>query len=134
MSRPRTPTNILKLKGADKKNPRRFKDRENEPENINEIGMPPIHLSKMEKAAFNEIVNLSIDGVLGGSDTIAVEMAATLLIKCRGQFKVNGETLLASAAEQGQFFKYLSQFGMTPADRSKISITKKVEYSEWDDL
>ncbi len=133
MARPRTPTNILKLKGVDKVNPGRLKERENEPENKNEIGNPPKHLGKLEKDAFKEIVELSIDGVLGEADRLAVEQAAILLTKCRNQYKIDGEIVPASASEQNLFFKYLSQFGMSPADRSKISVPKKPEHNPFNE-
>jgi phage terminase small subunit len=133
MARPRLPTNVLKLKGAYKKDPQRLKARENEPENKKAIGNPPTHLDKSEKAAFREIVKLSIDGVLGEADRLAVEMAAKLLIICRGQRVVNGEVVLPTASEQNQFFKYLCQFGMTPADRSKVSVPKAKEKNPFDE-
>lgn len=127
MARPRLPTNVLKLRGADKVNPGRLKARENEPENKREVGLPPKHLGKLEKEAFKEIIKFSIDGVLGEADRIAVEMAACLLVKCRDQINP------ATSTEQNQFFKYLSQFGMTPADRSKINIPKQKTKNVFDE-
>ena len=134
MARPRLPTSILNIRGSFDKHPER--KRENEPENTNEVGNPPTHLNKLEKAAFREIVKLSIEGVLGEADRLAVEMSACLLVKCRGQYELDGEIILASAAEQNQFFKYLSQFGMCPADRSKIQVPppKNKELDGWDEL
>ena len=41
MSRPRTPTNILELRGALKKDPQRRKLRANEPKPETAIGLPP---------------------------------------------------------------------------------------------
>ncbi len=134
MPMPRKPTNILEMTGALKKNPKRYQDRANEPKNLNAIRKPPAHLSKDEKAAYREIIKLSIPGVLGEADTLAVEMAACLLVKCRGQYVVDGKIVPAMATEQSQFFKYLNQFGMSPADRSKISVPKKTESSAWDEL
>ncbi len=133
MPQPRVPTNILKMRGADKVHPGRLKERENEPENKNPIGDPPSNLNELQSAAFNEIVKLAIDGVLGEADRLAVEQAAMLLVKCRGQHEIDGEIINPSAQEQNQFFRYLNQFGMTPADRSKISITKKKEKNPFDE-
>ena len=137
MSRPRIPTNILEARGSFDSHADRKKARELEPKNINEVGEPPEHLSELESEAFMEIVKLAIPGVLGEADRLAVEMAAVLLIKCRGQYEIDGEIVPAMAAEQSQFFKYLSQFGMTPANRSAISIIppeKKEEHDPWADL
>lgn len=126
--RPRTPTNILKLNGSAKRHPERMKERENEPVNTQPIGEPPEFLTDVEKSAFNEIVNISITGVLGQADRISVERAAVLLCKCRGLSDAP-----ASYSEQAQLYKYLGQFGMLPADRSKISIPKKKKVNSFDD-
>lgn len=112
--RPRIPTNILKLRGVEKNHPERLKERENEPVNKNPIGGPPDYLSANEEKAFRLIVKESIDGVLGEADRIAVSIASKLLAKVMDD-EYNG-------AELGQLNKLLSQFGMTPADRSKISL------------
>ena len=130
------PTNILKLRGADKNHPERMKKRENEPKNVNPLGNPPRHLLKSQKAAWREIVKYSIPGVLGQADRIAVEMAACLLVKCRGLELKNNDSVLhiwASSAEQNLFFKYLAQFGMTPADRSKISLPGQGKKNSFED-
>jgi len=144
MARPRTPTNILALKGAYKKDPQRLKERENEPENTKPIGEPK-HLTGLEIEFYNEIIDSTIDGVLGAADRIAVEQAAILLVSCRnlrtvekviteaGEDKVVNIPVPASPAEKNQLFKYLGQFGMLPADRSKISIAKPKKKNAFDD-
>jgi len=127
MARPFTPKNILLIRGADKNHPARMKKRENEPENIKPLRNPPTHLSKHDKAAYKEIVGFSIPGVLGEADTLAVEQAASLLVKCRGL----GEP--PTAAERRLLFSYLGQMGMLPADRAKISIPKPDKPNRFDD-
>ena len=134
--RPRTPTNILRLRGVEKNHPERLKERENEPVNKSPLGNPPRHLSKAQKAAWREIVKYSISGVLGQADRIAVEMAATLLVKCRGleyEFQDKVKKLWATNAEQNLLFKYLAQFGMTPADRSKINLPGQGKKNSFED-
>jgi len=123
--RPAIPKNIHILKGTGKVHPERMRERENEPENVNPVGEPFEHLDENLKSAWREIVSLSIEGVLGEADRLAIEQAARLLIKCRNQFTHDGEVVPSTAQEQNQFFKYLSQFGMLPADRSKINMPKK---------
>jgi hypothetical protein len=44
MARPRTPTKILKDKGAFKKNPQRAIERAAEPEVVGRLGKPPAHM------------------------------------------------------------------------------------------
>ena len=131
--RPRTPTNILKLRGADKVNPGRLKERDNEPQNISPVGKSPDYLDEQESKAFDLIVKESIDGVLGGADRMAIAQAAKLFVICTGQRFEDGEQVKATSNQQNQFFKYLSQFGMTPADRSKISIPKSKPKNKFDD-
>jgi hypothetical protein len=131
--RPRTPTNILKLRGADKAHPGRLKERENEPENNISIGAAPDYLNEQESKAFDLIVKESIDGVLGGADRMAVAQAAKLFVICTGQNFEDGEPVKATSNQQNLFFKYLSQFGMTPSDRSKINIPKSKPKNKFDD-
>jgi hypothetical protein len=124
MGRPRIPTNVQHLKGAFKKDPQRLKERENEPENVNPVGEPPDYLSDEAKSAWRQIVSESIEGVLGEADRIAVEMASGLYAKAIGEG--------LNPQEHNQFFRYLSQFGMMPADRSKISVPKKKPANKFD--
>ena len=126
MTRPRTPTNILKLKGADKVNPGRLKDRENEPANINPLGKAPDYLNKDEIKFWKILEVESIPGVLGEADRQSVAIAAKLLA-------ITHSDEGASSAQINQLTKLLSQFGMTPADRSKISIPGKKQKNIFDD-
>jgi len=123
--RPRTPTNILELKGSIKKDPLRFKDRENEPQNVNPVGDPPDNLNEAEQSAWHQFVRESIDGVLGEADRIALEQACKIYAKSK--------TADLTGQEHTQFFRYLSQFGMLPADRSKISVPQKKPKNKFDD-
>ncbi len=125
MARPRTPTNILKLKGADKRNPSRFIDRENEPQNANPIGEPPESLSDKEREAWRVIVKECIDGVLGEADRQLVAMAAKLMIVVHEDVYQHQQWTL--------FNKCLTQLGMTPNERSKISIPQKKPKNKFDD-
>jgi phage terminase small subunit len=124
MARPRTPTQVLRIRGVEKNHPERLRLRDHEPENINPVGDPPYNLSKPERAIWMRIVEESISGVLGQADRIAVELACKLYVR------IDGGT--ATGVDYNQLIKLLSQFGMTPADRSKLSIPKPDEDSEWD--
>ncbi len=126
--RPPLPLNVLNLRSSGKKNPARLKARENEPENIKPLREPPRFLSRAEKAAYREIVGMTIPGVLGEADSLAVEETARLLVKCRG---LGDEP--AMAAERRLLFSYLGQMGMMPADRAKISIPKPKPKNRFDD-
>jgi len=130
--RPRKPTNVLKLNGTGKLHPERLKERENEPQNINPVGDPPEYLSDEVKDAWHQIALESIDGVLGEADRIALEMCAGLYVKLRAEPDEDGKAI-ATSQDHTHFFRYLSQFGMLPADRSKISIPKKKPANKFDD-
>ena len=125
MVRPRTPSNILALKGAFKKDPQRLKARENEPANKNPIGRPPTWLNKLEKKAWRTIIKECIEGVLGEADRLAVAVASQILTKCMdGKADHQDRTLL---------LRYLGQFGMTPSERTKIAVPKGKPKNKFDD-
>lgn len=125
MARPRTPTNVLKMRGADKVNPGRLKERENEPVNVNPIGEAPDWLTTDEVKAWNIIVTECIDGVLGEADRLAVAMASQLTALC-----IAGE---AQAQDRTLLLRYLGQFGMTPSERSKIAVPKEKPKNRFED-
>lgn len=128
MARPRTPTKILQLRGAGKKHPERMRARENEMEPEAGIGPAPYHFTTAEREAWDEIVRMVPAGVLGNTDRIAVERAAKLLVRSR----VADGTWTAS--DERSLITYLSKFGLTPADRSRVSTPKKGKKDAWDDL
>lgn len=123
----RKPTSVHRLQGTYR--PSRHNERTNEPICANPLGKPPSELNKVEKKYFNQIANESITGVLGEADRIAVSLAAKLMALIHSP---EG----ATAAQTAQLIKLLSQFGMTPADRSKIDIPKpkSTEPNPWDDF
>ena len=123
--RPRTPTNILKLRGTDKNTPARMRDRANEPVNIEPVGKPFTWLTAAEKRVWRIIVNECIDGVLGQSDRMAIAMCAQLGAKAIAH--------TATPADKTLLHRYLGQFGMTPSERSRISILKKDPGNKFDD-
>ena len=128
MARPAKPLNVHILKGTGKKHPERMRERENEPENINPIGDAPETLSKIEQAAWHEIVNNAIPGVLGEADRLAVEETARLVVKCRG---LGDEPAIGQ--ERNLLNRYLGQMGMTPSERSKIRIDKPKPKNKFDE-
>ena len=59
MARPRTPTNLLSLRGAFKKDPQRLKARENEPKPAKAEAKPPSWLSKRGRKIFRELAQIT---------------------------------------------------------------------------
>ncbi len=123
--RPRTPTNILKLRGADKKNPARLKARENEPVNNNPVGNPPAWLNAAEKKAWKALVSECIDGVIGEADRSHVAMTSRLMVKMMED--------TATGQELNLLNRCLGQLGMTPTERTKLSIPKEKAKNRFDD-
>jgi hypothetical protein len=119
--RPRKPSNVLELKGAFEKNPARGRARENEPVPTGEIGAPPSHLPTDVATCWEEIVGLTHHGVLCKADRLIVEHAARMLARLRlMEWRTDPAILI-------RFEVCLGKLGMTPADRSKVSVMKPDE-------
>jgi hypothetical protein len=127
MARPRTPTAVLKLRGAFKKDPKRAAARQNEPVPTGPLGEPPTRFDKYEKAAWSELAAIAPPGVLSNSHRWLVELACRLKARM-DQHGVGGNFGL-SVGEQAQFKDCLIRMGLTPADSSKVSVPKAPETS-----
>src|SRR5688572_11469254 len=110
MARPRTPTNVLDMRGAFKNHPERRKDRENEPVVLEPVGPPPETFSEDQKKAWKDITERCAAGVLTRADSISVEIAAGLLARHR--------LMPLTGTDLSQLNSLLGKFGMNPSDRS----------------
>lgn len=140
--RPRKPTKLLEMSGAFRKNPDR--KRPDEPQELRPLGDPPGRLPANAIAFWDELVDMVSGGVLTYRDRWAVEWAARLMEKSVREQSV--ETILElaregelgaadikamvqkesiSSAEMSILRSLLAALGMTPADRSKLSIPQK---------
>ncbi|WP_185749583.1 hypothetical protein [Stutzerimonas xanthomarina] len=120
MARPRTPTNLLDARGSFRKHPERKRV---DPDTAGPLSAAPDHLTEQALECWQDIVASAPHGVITDSDRIALELAANLLAQFRtdpGEFKsmrlVRLEVLLG-------------KFGMTPADRSRVSIAPRAKPS-----
>ena len=111
----RVPSAVLQLRGAFANHPDRA--RPDEPDGVGEIGDPPNRLTEAEAEAWRTIVGESIDGVLCRSDRTALEIASRLLAQ---MWEMGREFPREKWVELRH---YLSAFGMTPADRSRVSVS-----------
>jgi hypothetical protein len=112
MARPRIPTSILDTKGAFLAQPGRRRD--GEPQPTGSIGSAPKHLSDDQKKIWRELVRGLAPGVGKSSDRWAAESIVLLKAKERaGTIKGN---------ELAQLTSLYGRFGMTPADRAKVSV------------
>ena len=133
MSRPLTPTAILEQKGAFDHDPGRRAAREGEPQGRGPLGDPPEYFTPMQKSAWRELELLAPEGVLTGSDRVAVEMYSQLVARLRGERyddhgnadDGNGYPRPLKAAEVTQLLNLLGRFGMTPSDRVRLKVPDK---------
>lgn len=112
MSRPRTPTAILELRGSFSKHPERARERAGEPRPLNTLGPPRVSLKTKEKAVWNE---LRTEGFwLTSADAFMVEIASSLMAQHRaGEIDNPARSLLIST---------LSKLGFGPTERSKLKV------------
>lgn len=113
MARPKTPTNVLKLRGTLP----RHKDRlqQAEPVPTAELGNPPQHLDAAALECWTEIAAICPPGVLTNADRLAVEVTAGLMAQFR-----KGDMLPAGI---GHLRALLGRLGQIPGDRASLNIT-----------
>jgi len=122
MARPRTPTNVLELRGAYKKNPQ--KKRKTEPKPLAGVGKfteGPTSLTEI----WDEVVSQTVPGVMTISDRLALEMVCRLTAEIR----LNPDEI--SVGKVSALCGMLGRFGLTPADRSKVTIPDVEKNDEW---
>ena len=118
MPRQRLTTELATLKGADRKDPGRFKDRKAAPKSDVPVGEAPEHLTAKEKACWFELATYAIPGTVTGADRVMLESLSVLL----AEFRANRAEF--TAAKYGMLFRGLSSFGMTPVDRTRLGAVK----------
>ena len=119
MPRPKKPSALLEASGAYRKDPQRRP--KNEPVVKSPVGNCPDEFNEDQRKRWNQIVREAPPGVLTGADRMAVVQLSILTSEMfekglRGTMAVPRMQLMN---------KLLGQFGMTPADRSKISLPDK---------
>ena len=119
MPKPRLPTNVLALRGTIAHDPARYADRASEPqpsEFVDPATLPvPATLSELEALAWVDLAGK----VHGGS--VAVHDLPALVTMARLYAVILfGESIDLRAVTA--FRQYLALFGMTPADRSRVSV------------
>lgn len=120
MGRMPKPTAILDAKGSFITHPERRRPKE--PAVDKPLGSPPKHLAAPQQKAWKELAKQMPPGVARHSDRIAFEMMAVLLCKFRAG--------TAMAAESSQLLNLCARFGMTPADRTKVSSSEAPKQSK----
>lgn len=117
MARPRTPTNVLQLRGAFAKNPNRA--RPDEPKPAGKIGQPPKYFDDDHRKVWKEIERSAAPGVLTISDRLAMEILCVLVV----EFRSDPQGM--ACAKIARMEAIIGKFGFTPADRSKVCAPTK---------
>jgi hypothetical protein len=126
MTRNKTPSNIIQMRGGYKKHPERRNRREPVPSAG--IGKAPETFGTKFSDVWDEVVAICPGGVLGNSDRIALEILVKLLIEFRTDpTSVKGGRLT-------QLNSMLSKFGFTPSDRTRIAVPAGKGNNEFEDL
>ena len=116
---PRKPTKMHIVAGTLR--PTRHRDRENEPEVIEPLGGPPEGWRIEAKLLWAELANLVPAGVATKADRVAFEVLLRLVAKMR-----EGPEAMTPALAS-QLRAACAVFGMTPADRSRVSAPRLPE-------
>jgi len=124
MSTRPTPVEVMELRGAYMKNPKRRKAKA--PKSARPLGAPYAWMNEDERALWVEIADDLAPGVATSADRLAfagwVRLAARFMA---------GEKF--TAADHSQFRNYASMFGASPADRAKLALPKSTEKDELED-
>lgn len=117
MARPRTPSNVLDLRGAFKKDPKRKRVDARGKRGLEKD--PPTHLDQEFVVAWRYIVERLPMITVYDCDEVAVEMAARCLA---GIWKLGATGLMSPTFKSlnGSLLQYLNQLGMTPRARTQI--------------
>jgi phage terminase small subunit len=126
MSRPRTPTNILELRGAFKRNPQR--KRGSEPEPVIGIGPAPKWFDVGHRDIWAELTAQYAASILTVSDRLALEILCCLVQEYRE------DPTVMSGAKIARMEALDGKFGGTPAGRAKLTVPKKQDENPFSDF
>jgi hypothetical protein len=112
MARPRTPTAVLELRGAFRRNPNRLKDRKYEPLVTTPLPEPPKYLAMAATAAWLEMKSRGY--WLTSADRFLVEIAASLMARYRVNELKSGDVSL--------LIGLLSKLGFSPKERCALNL------------
>jgi hypothetical protein len=113
MGRNRTPTAVLKLRGAFINHPSRGRDREFEPRIATGLPSPPRYLRSATAAMW--LAMRSRGYWLTSADRFLVEIAASLLARYRSEE--------LKAGDVSQLIGLLGKIGFSPGERSKMDLS-----------
>lgn len=116
MPRHKQPREAAELKGADKRNPQRY--RTDPAKSSLPLGQIPEWLSEQAQAVWFELETYAAKGVLTGADRMALATLSELVAEFREAPRK------MPAARIGHMVGLLGRLGMSPADRQRIGVEK----------
>ena len=119
MSRPRKPTSLHVIQGTLRTT--RHRDRKDEPKVLDPLGGPPLGFPAEAKLLWAEVESYIPAGVAKKSDRVMFEVLLRLVAKMRE----GPESMTPALAAQVR--TACAVFGMTPADRSRVSAPQSPE-------
>lgn len=122
----RKPTQILDLTGRLAHDRKRYEDRANEPRDNAPLGDPPEWLPATEREIWEQVAAQLVAGVALASDRSAFESMVRLIAKERRDGELSGP-------EGSRLSRLFAGFGMTPADRSRVSVPPRAAANAFDD-
>ena len=124
MTRPWTPTQILDKRGSFLRHPERKRAREGEPKPNAPLGNPPAELDREHKCVWRKVAAKIPFGVASNCDEVAFEILVCLIVSFRQRRRQNVPQVVGEIAQMNKLF---TQFGMTPADRSRVHAETTIE-------
>ena len=126
------PTKALEASGQLHHNKKRYEDRANEPEVINELTKkykcPDCVVNAGLKERWNSLIDRAHKGSLATADRETL-IAAVFLTH---EFETNYEEI--QGVRINAMIKILQELGMTPVSRSRLQVKKTETKNEFDDL
>lgn len=110
----RQATAVLEAKGSFGRHPERARKRAREPRGARGIGPAPAHMSDVERAIWDEIIENAHPGVWDSSHRMFLEGLCVQIARFRADRTSFGTKSMMVLLTQ------LRQAGMTPADRSRV--------------
>jgi len=114
MPQRRTSSRVLKARGSHLRHPERARARAKEPKYTGPLGAPPKEMRAGHRRLWSELADLVPAGVAEHSDRWTFEVLVCLMAKFRSGMALGGEV--------SQLLSLLAKFGMTPSDRSRVSV------------
>lgn len=124
--RPKQAREIAELKGADRKNPQRYRDEV--PKHSGPLGPAPENFSPDYKAIWDEFSETLLPGVNSAAERMIFEITVSLM----ASFRKNPEKF--SSAKLSMLSKNMEMLGLNPSARQKFAKPKEAQPQDFDDF